>query len=844
MPTVFNGIGTWYYGKSRIHRRKDVCSFCQGVGELTSYDTTLYFVVLFIPLIPLSRKRILEQCPSCQKHRVLPLAQWETMKADDTARMLEQLEKDPDNRETILGALGLAVAYQDEELFDKLAGTLAQHRREDAAIQAQLGYAYSYFVRYPEAEAAYRASLAVADDPAVRHDLALVLLKQFRPDEARPYLQYIFEQRLKDEAGMIYLLVEAYQAEGMHKEALEVMDQRDAAFPELAVEKDIKKQRKTSERNLDSGRRIRSAFLTESSQAGTSEGGSGVKVAKVIGPLLLLGALAAYLGSALWIGQARKVYLVNGFDRPYTVAVNGVEHLIQPGRPTAVRVAEGEVVVESRDATVPLDSTRCQIETPFFSRPFANHTFVLNPDQLAFVLWEQTEYAETPRPVQVEPKLYVGELLHAFDGLDYEFEPFPQSVKAKKGQTVRKTRISQEANLPAEARLGLLVAVKGAEEQQAYARRWLQLDPNNVLVLFFVLRNLKDEEALAFLRPGLTARPPRVEWHRLYQEQLSKTQPEQDLRPEYQKLAAETNNHPDALYLLGRIQDTEVADEFFRKAAAATPPSSYALYALAYDALSRGQFADAAAWAEKALRLAPDNLFFRQMRQNTLLAGGKYDALLEELQRQEQQPAFNPALRADRVRALVAKGDLQGAQALIAGAVQALTDPEDAAQREALRTELDLALHCARGDLPGYLKLAATAVTERFEVALLQGKLADAAAAAGQREDGAAAELGLLYLAAHKAGDSKQADEHWQKLLDALTRADRHSRRLADILAGRKPFDAALARLLPLDPRQKRVVLAAAARRFPEPAQELLELARQLDYQRDGMSLCLRKVLE
>ena len=63
MPMTINHIGTSYYGKSRIHRRKGTCAFCQRVGELQSYDTTLFFVVLFIPLIPLTRKHVLEECP-------------------------------------------------------------------------------------------------------------------------------------------------------------------------------------------------------------------------------------------------------------------------------------------------------------------------------------------------------------------------------------------------------------------------------------------------------------------------------------------------------------------------------------------------------------------------------------------------------------------------------------------------------------------------------------------------------------------------------------------------------------------------------------------------------------
>jgi hypothetical protein len=104
MPTVINGIGTWYYGKRRIHRIKDACEFCQHFGELQSYDTTLFFVVVFVPVIPLSEHRILRQCPVCQRHRLLPLKEWEKSKAESIAELLEKLQQDPNNRSQKGGA--------------------------------------------------------------------------------------------------------------------------------------------------------------------------------------------------------------------------------------------------------------------------------------------------------------------------------------------------------------------------------------------------------------------------------------------------------------------------------------------------------------------------------------------------------------------------------------------------------------------------------------------------------------------------------------------------------------------------------------------------------------------
>ena len=64
------------------------------------------------------------------------------------------------------------------------------------------------------------------------------------------------------------------------------------------------------------------------------------------------------------------------------------------------------------------------------------------------------------------------------------------------------------------------------------------------------------------------------------------------------------------------------------------------------------------------------------------------------------------------------------------------------------------------------------------------------------------------------------------------------------MLAGRKALNTDLIRRLPLEPRQKRVLLAVVAKRYPNQEKELLPLARTLAFYRDATSLCLRKVLE
>src|SRR5262249_45433403 len=160
-----------------------------------------YFVVFFIPVAPLGSKRILEQCPSCQKHRLLSLKKWEEAKAKDIARLLQLLEENPNDTETVRQAIAVSTGYQDEGLFTQWSSGLAEHSLADPVVQADLGAADSYFARWPEAEAAFRKSLAARDTPEVRGQLGFALLKQDRPEEAEPHLQFILDEHLRDDVG-------------------------------------------------------------------------------------------------------------------------------------------------------------------------------------------------------------------------------------------------------------------------------------------------------------------------------------------------------------------------------------------------------------------------------------------------------------------------------------------------------------------------------------------------------------------------------------------------------------------------------------------------------------------
>ena len=62
MPTTVNGVGTHYYGKSNQTSRNGTCRAC-GANTSTRFLRHASLVrVLFVPLVPLGRKRITDQC--------------------------------------------------------------------------------------------------------------------------------------------------------------------------------------------------------------------------------------------------------------------------------------------------------------------------------------------------------------------------------------------------------------------------------------------------------------------------------------------------------------------------------------------------------------------------------------------------------------------------------------------------------------------------------------------------------------------------------------------------------------------------------------------------------------
>src|SRR5690242_15484257 len=138
MPTTYNGIGTHYYGRRNLEKRQGPCEQCGRIVELTSYDTRLWFVVVFIPIIPLGRKRVLDQCAVCRRHFVLELQKWETAKQTEISTALEKF-RSSGTPESAIEAHQALLRFHQSAQATEFRLLMRTKFADDANVQAYLG---------------------------------------------------------------------------------------------------------------------------------------------------------------------------------------------------------------------------------------------------------------------------------------------------------------------------------------------------------------------------------------------------------------------------------------------------------------------------------------------------------------------------------------------------------------------------------------------------------------------------------------------------------------------------------------------------------------------------------
>ncbi len=850
MPETVNGIGTWYYGRTNTQLSQDQCEYCGKFGELKSYDTTLYFVFFFIPLIPLGRKRILDECPHCKRHRYMALGKWERMKREKLFELGRKYKEQPGNKDTAVELIQAIFVFKVGALLNTIAPLIEKHFAGDEEVLGMLGAAFGMLGQTAEAERCHRKAHNLKDTPETRISLANALIEQMRPGEAEPLIGYILDEKKDDDMPMLAILIQGYQAVGQHQEALNLMERAAAAFPDLEQDPSFIQMRKVSIRHRQTHTPITSAKPSTREPANSSP--ISLWTARLTGPAIALLLICGHLLWAHSLGNRRTWYLVSGQDNSYKVSINDKTYHLQPYSVRTIMLPEGRISVAFRDPDIDIDPEGFTFSTPFFMRPFSSRTLVLNPDRTAVLFWQKIRYSSHENPHHKTPhRTYAGKLWYNLDHINFKFKKLPDSISSESSAVMRSA-----IQVIDDSESALQILLNQAEQQGMqpvidHLRYKLALHPDDDQALMIYSTLSEPDEALATIKKRLTDSPARIEWHRIYQDLLPRVQPQTDLTAEYRKLLAKNPDDAELIYLLGRLLPNDQAEQMFIRAANASPPSAHALHALAFDCLNVIQEYDKGLdYVRKAIALKPEKDQFQSTEYDLMLANKQYDVLLKRCNRELKQ-ASNETDKffkiSEKICLLTKLGRVSEARASLDQFIKKLSSHAEVTKddvREA-RYFLEALLLHAHGDVRGFVEKTATDKELGWQSKLLSGDLAGAFKMLEAMPKPTAYDFLLIYAGQTLSNNPDNApDQALAKAIEMLKKnVDSHKQSLVDILeSGKTDFDAL--KNLKLYGTQKAIALAAVGIKIPALRNQAFDLGANLNFGMGPPQLVLAQIMK
>lgn len=844
MPMTVNGIGTTYYGKKNFKAYEGQCSNCRRVVQLQEYETRLWFVVVFVPVIPLGRKQILDYCPVCQRHRVIPVAEWERIKEqaiDEATKSFSQHADDPQAAIELLQTLSSFSRFDEAE---RLAQGIEQRFDDDADVQQQMGLWHDFRDRPESAQRCYHRALEL--DPnhtGAKRGVALAMINAGQLPAVRNLLTVEPVIGPSDDPGLYMALGQAHQQRNEHSEALEVFEGVLAAAPKLHKDEAVRKLVRKSEKQMPE----RAPVLARKPL---------YRQPAVVVSAMVVVAAAAFFGSNFYIARHRTLHVLNGFGRPLAVQLDDRAPItLAPNSHQVQTLAEGPHRALVTLGGKELDRGEFEIRSGFWARFFDSPVYILNAGRGALVGWEQTTYAV--RPInRGTGRLAAGRRYLAFDDVDYAFVEFPDTLDLPNGKPLTKTRVDI---LPADAAqiLPLDEATISNDDKLAFAEAHLEVTPQDKTLLDAYLNAAfgagQLDRAKAFVAAGLDKRPIRVEWHRMAANLSKSEQQEEDLRQRYAKMLEKEPNSSAALYLAGRLAPRR-ADRmsYFDRAIAADPDNPYPWRAKGYEHSMLGEFGAAKSAYQKAVGLDGTDEEVRKVLWDVQLGLGEYAQLEAEVRKALAETPLDIGLHLRLLELLVAQGKLGDASRAHQKYVTAFkVHPEGGEGADMAQKIGWMKLHYLE---PNYRRLLADAQDPtlaqlaaglRFVAHLETGNFAEAAADLESDPNGTDA-FDELYLSIgwRLFGDSAKADEWQEKARRRLAEGLVYEQNIASLLE--HPTNVSWDEIdeLQTDFGQKAAVLVALAQQSPDKREKLLALAEKLNCERKFPYHFLNRVIE
>lgn len=549
--------------------------------------------------------------------------------------------------------------------------------------------------------------------------------------------------------------------------------------------------------------------------------------------------------------QNLTVVLASGLDRPYRILLNGTVHQLRPHAAEILELAEGEFTLEDAPGGSVVGRPHVfEFRLPFFSHVAATRMAVINPDRVAVLLRHEVAYLReglTP-PTDQAPvyELLANQRTYFLPKTDYVIEAAPEHVSMPSGtQRLVKTRLELHREEDLASLLETMVEKSGAPAAREHLLLRARHRADDSL-LSAAVRTLPAEELDTFFQLRLAERPVLVEWHRYYQNHMETHHADHDLVAEYRAALAQEPADGALAYLLSRqLPDNPERDGLWRAALAADPPCPYVHHARAFEAATRGRFAEALAQYEEAKQAGLVTATTTHYRRQLLLALGRAGEVLPELAAARRAAPLDLRLADEEIRfTYAAAHDATAARRLKEAYVAAYRKAAPRATNLAdIEAFLEAGIAYVSGDLTAYAQLISRFPSPfyRFRAALATAKLTEAEQALADAPREASTEF-LLFLLAHRQGDPATADTHFAAGLAAMRQESPTMRKAAALIAEPRPAAAAIC-ALPIAIEHKRILLTALGARLPADQSTYFALADQLNFDADFPHQFLRSFL-
>lgn len=833
MPTTYNGIGTHYYGRRNPITRDAACPHCHRGTRLVSYDTTLFFVVVFIPIIPLAKKRIIDQCSSCTRHFAVPLKQYHESRARDYAEA-DRLMAAAKTEKEAAQAVGLVLQYRDPAVIYRLIREGESRAADTGEWSAFLIEVHRFLSRYADAEAAAVKSLAVREDASVRESLAEFQFARDDIDAGRVTLEPLLNVPAPGPSNAVRMGVEALQRRGRHREALELLSR--VAIPNDApadVVKLLGKMRAASEKTLAKSLADPEKFETEADGMIVRRKRGRFVAAKWAAAAAALAAFV-YGGYSIYLGTSRAATLVNGTDVAYTATIDGRPYVLQAHEWRPIRVSEGDIRMSiAAPGYTGVGVSSYHFATPFWRRPLDRDALVLNPDGLASVVTSEVTYGPASGSGRPDT-LQIGDVGYRLPSIDYAFADPPASITRKSNESAPRYTVAfvNEKQSPANA-VAELRDRHDESKAAPVARASLAWPISDADEVDWIIDLLGPDETIAALAPRVALRPLEREAHRVYQNLREAQGDQAALVREYETLLAGDPENGTLIYLLARTrdEDPEGALKLYRQAQTAKPPEPMGFLGESYLLSTRGDYEPALTAMRAAVAAMPKNLQVRDGELELMMATGRHAEVLNVL---DATPpgAETPGDFRRRLQAMAALGRAGGIDAAIAARKTVVAKQYGAEGAAVDERVSQMTAAYLKHDERGFADACPVeqVASLRFAAAISRRDLREAERLLADDRTHDLTRPLLVYLAADTVGDADAAARALANAIATGRKGTVAAAAMARWLAGERVPSEAELRQWPESPASKSAAFAALANARPELRPMCTRLAERFGY--------------